>query len=118
MNALQTRLADLQQQYADRWRSTETSAREKLNNKLLQATEARRKIEEQLVALDEDWEKEAIASRALAEEQNRIMSDARHVALMEMEEKLEARQHEMEKTVGAERRRCEAARRRHLQKVE
>jgi len=118
MNALQTRLADLQQQYADRWRSTEIGARKNLDNKLQQAAEARHKIEEQLVALDEDWEKEAVASRELAEEQNRIMSDARQAALMEMETKLEARQHEMDKTVDTERRRCEAARRRHLKKVE
>lgn len=118
MNALQTRFADLQQQYADRWKSNETSAREKLDNKLLQAAESRRKVEEQLVALDEDWEKEADASRKLVEEQNRIMSDARQVVITEMEEKLEARQQEMEKTVDTERRRCEAVRRRHLEKVE
>merc|ERR1712224_50334 len=58
-----------------------------------------------------------MASRELAEEQNKIMAVAREVALSEMRAQLRARQLDIEEQVAGERRRCESVRNRHLQKT-
>merc|ERR1712046_470630 len=75
-------------------------------------------MEEQLAKLDQEWEREAIASRELVEEQKQVMFEARQSALAEMQAKLEARKRHMNEQVDAERRRCEIVRRRELQKAE
>jgi len=117
MDSLQNRLLDLQKEYEERWRATEQSAREVISIKSQQASEARQNVETDILRLDEEWEKEAIASRNLALQQNQIMSDARQAALSEMEAKLEARQQDMEEQVFAERTRSEALRSRYLRKT-
>lgn len=117
MTSLQNRLLSLQQEYEDRWRATERSARQAMETKAQQAAEARQKVEQEIRMLDEEWEREAIASRELAEEQNQIMSDARQAALCEMEAKLHSRQQDMEEQVAAERKRCAVLRNRHLRKT-
>merc|ERR1719162_2409406 len=66
MDALQNRLLDLQKEYEERWRATEQSAREVISIKSQQASEARQNVETDILRLDEEWEKEAIASRNLA----------------------------------------------------
>merc|ERR1711939_1280658 len=117
MTLLENRLHDLQQQYEDRWRATERSARQQLEIRLQQAAESRKTVEQEILRLDEEWEKDAIASRELTEEQDQIMSEARQAALSEMAAKLQERQEEMEEQVVGERRRCQALRNRHLRKI-
>merc|ERR1712050_533027 len=75
-------------------------------------------MEEQLAKLDEEREREAVASRELVEEQKQVMFEARQSALSEMEAKLAARKKHMSEQVYAERRRCEVVRRRELRKAE
>lgn len=114
---LQTRLLDLQTGYEERWRSTEKNARQVIDGKSQKASEARQTLEQEIQRLDEEWEREAIASRALVEEQNRRMADARQLALAEMETKLGARQRDMEEQANIQRRRCESQRNHHVQKA-
>merc|ERR1712217_218603 len=104
--------------YEDRWKATEVGAKEKLNNKMRQAYDDRRKMEEQLAKLDEEREREGVASREFVEEQKQVMFEARQSALSEMEAKLAARKKYMSEQVDAERRRCEVVRRRELRKAE
>merc|ERR1711907_227834 len=110
MSILQNRLVDLQQDYEERWRTTEKSARQVIESTSRQAAEARTKVQQEILRLDEEWEREAMASRELAEEQNKIMAVAREVALSEMQAQLRARQLDIEEQVAGERRRCESVR--------
>merc|ERR1711907_25308 len=110
MATLQSRLVDLQQDYEERWRTTERSARQVIESTSRQAAEARTKVQQEILRLDEEWEREAVASRELAEEQNKIMAVAREAALSEMQAQLQSRQHDIEEQVATERRRCESVR--------
>merc|ERR1712194_277593 len=111
MAALQAQLLDVQQSYEDRWKATEQKAKEKLDSKVQMATGQRRKKEDQLAKLDEEREKEAIASRRTVDAQKQVMFDAREAAFADMEAKLEARTQEMGEKVNAERRRYDVMRR-------
>jgi hypothetical protein len=116
--ALQAQLSDLQQRYQDRWKANELSTREELATKVQRASEQRRKVDEQLAKLDEEWEKEASASRRTVDEQKKVMFEARQVASLEMEAKLEARTQQMGQRVDIERRRGGVVFNRELQKSE
>lgn len=116
MASVQTRLVNLQHEYEDRWRSTDKGARQVIETRAQQASEARQQVQQELLMLDEEWEKEAVATKQLAEEQNRIMSDARQAALFEMDVRVQERQQDMEEQVAAERKRCEALRNQHLRR--
>lgn len=117
MQTLEDQLQDLQKEYEERWKATERSARQVINTRAQQANAARQKVEEEIQRCDEEREREAIASRELAEEQNQIMSNARQFAQAEMEAKLQAKRRDMEEQVAAEHQRCEALRNRHLRKT-
>lgn len=117
MTSFQKWHLDLQQEYDDRWRSTAKSAKQVMETRTQHTTKSKLMVEQEIFTLDEEWEREAIASREVAEDQDRMMSDARQAALCEMEAELHARQHDMEDQVASVRRQCEAARDRQLQKT-
>jgi len=118
MSSLEIKLADLQQEYDGRWRSTERNARQLMDNRAQHASEARQAVEQEILTLDQEWEKEALTSRQLAEQQDRMMANARQAALAEMEGRLQTRRMDMEEQVAAEHKRCEALRNRHFRKAQ